>query len=127
MRVKAMKPDIVIIDPRYKLMRPDEDENTGNGLIGILNLLDAIAEEGAAVMIVSHDKKGDIKSQDIRDRGAGSNWAARDVDCRFVMTPKKNDEYGVEVGVLARNYPPRPALDLKAESGRFVQETSRSC
>ena len=127
MRVKAMKPDFVIIDPRYKLMRPDEDENTGNGLIGILNLLDAIAEEGAAVMIVSHDKKGDIKSQDIRDRGAGSNWAARDVDCRFVMTPKKNDEYGVEVGVLARNYPPRPALDLKAESGRFVQETSRSC
>ena len=88
-------------------MRPDEDENTGNGLIGILNLLDAIAEEGAAVMIVSHDKKGDIKSQDIRDRGAGSNWAARDVDCRFVMTPKKNDEYGVEVGVLASRARPQ--------------------
>ena len=120
-RVKALKPDFVIIDPRYKLMRPDEDENCGNGLIGILNLLDAIAEESAAVMIVSHDKKGDVKSQDIRDRGAGSNWAARDVDCRFVMTPKKNDEYGVEVAILARNYPPRPALDLKAESGRFVQ------
>ena len=120
-RVKALKPDFVIIDPRYKLMRPDEDENTGSGLIGILNLLDAIAEEGAAVMIVGHDKKGDIKSQDIRDRGAGSNWAARDVDCRFVMTPKKNDDYGIEVGILARNYPPRPALDLKAETGRFVQ------
>ena len=120
-RVKALKSDFVIIDPRYKLMRPDEDENTGSGLIGILNLLDAIAEENAAVMIVSHDKKGDIKGQDIRDRGAGSNWAARDVDCRFVMTPKKNDEYGVEVGILARNYPPRPPLDLKAEKDRFVQ------
>ena len=48
------------------------------------------------------------------------NWAVRDVDCRFVMTPKKNDEYGVEVGILARNYPPRPSLDLKAEKGRFV-------
>ena len=120
-RVKALKPDFVIIDPRYKLMRSDEDENTGSGLIGILNLLDAIAEEGAAVMIVSHDKKGDIKSQDIRDRGAGSNWAARDVDCRFVMTPKKNDDSGIEVGILARNYLPRPALDLKAETGRFVQ------
>ena len=119
-RVKALKPDFVIIDPRYKLMRPDEDENTGSGLIGILNLLDAIAEEGAAVMIVGHDKKGDVKGQDIRDRGAGSNWAARDVDCRFVMTPKKNDDYGIEVGILARNYPPRPSLDLKAESGRFA-------
>ena len=52
-RVKALKSDFVIIDPRYKLMRPDEDENTGSGLIGILNLLDAIAEENAAVMIVS--------------------------------------------------------------------------
>lgn len=120
-RVKAAKPDFVIIDPRYKLMRVDEDENTGNGLIGILNLLDSIAEEGAAVMIVSHDKKGDIKTQDIRDRGAGSNWAARDVDCRFVMTPDKKDENLVEVGVLARNYPPRAALKLKAELGRFEQ------
>ena len=129
-RVKALKPDFVIIDPRYKLMRSDEDENTGNGLVGILNLLDAIAEENAAVMIVSHDKKGDIKSQDIRDRGAGSNWAARDVDCRFVMTPASAkasarqavaDESRVEVGILARNYPPRPALDLKAETDRFVQ------
>ena len=120
-RIKSLRPEFVIIDPRYKLMRPDEDENAGSGLIGILNLLDAIAEENAAVMIVSHDKKGDVKSQDIRDRGAGSSWAARDVDCRFVMTPKKNDDFGVEVGVLARNYPPRPSLDLKAEKDRFVQ------
>lgn len=120
-RVKAIKPDFVILDPRYKLMRADEDENTGNGLIGILNLLDGIAEEGAAVMIVSHDKKGDVKGQDIRDRGAGSNWAARDVDCRFVMTPDKNDENRTSVGVLARNYSPRPALDLRAEPGKFVQ------
>lgn len=120
-RVKAMKPDFVILDPRYKLMRADEDENTGNGLIGILNLLDGIAEEGAAVMIVSHDKKGDIKSQDIRDRGAGSNWAARDVDCRFVMTPDKKDENLTQVAVLARNYAPRHPLDLRAEVERFEQ------
>ena len=118
-RVKATHPDFVILDPRYKLMRPDEDENTGNGLVGILNLLDAIAEEGAAVMIVSHDKKGDVKSQDIRDRGAGSNWAGRDVDCRFVMTPDKNDDNLIEVGILARNYAPRPPLKLRVSAGRF--------
>ena len=118
-RVKATHPEFVILDPRYKLMRADEDENTGNGLIGILNLLDAIAEAGAAVMIVSHDKKGDVKSQDIRDRGAGSNWAARDVDCRFVMTPDKKDENVCELGVLARNYPPRSVISLRAGNGRF--------
>jgi len=119
--IQAIKPDFVILDPRYKLMRPDEDENTGNGLIGILNLLDAIAEENAAVMIVSHDKKGDVKTQDIRDRGAGSNWAARDVDCRFVLTPAKNDDYHLNVAVLARNYPPRRPIDLRAEADRFFQ------
>lgn len=118
-RVKELKPDFVILDPRYKLMRADEDENSGNGLIGILNLLDAIAEEGAAVMIVSHDKKGDTKALDIRDRGAGSNWAARDVDCRFVMTPDKKDDSIAEVGILARNYPPKKPLKLKATQGRF--------
>lgn len=118
-RVKATSPEFVILDPRYKLMRVDEDENSGNGLIGILNLLDSIAETGAAVMIVSHDKKGDMKALDIRDRGAGSNWAARDVDCRFVMTPDKKDDSIIEVGVLARNYPPKKSLKLKAEFGRF--------
>ena len=119
--VRMVRPDLVILDPRYKLMRPDEDENTGNGLIGILNLLDAIAEAKAAVMIVSHDKKGDYKSQDIRDRGAGSNWAARDVDCRFVMTPVKDSETDITLGILARNYPPRPAISLRATYGKFIQ------
>jgi len=85
------------------------------------NLLDAIAEENAAVMIVSHDKKGDIKTQDIRDRGAGSNWAGRDVDCRFVMTPAKGDDYRMSVGILARNYPPRVPFDLRADPGRFTR------
>lgn len=37
------------------------------------------------------------------------------------MTPDKKDENLVEVGVLARNYPPRAALKLKAKPGRFEQ------
>ena len=119
------RPDFVVIDPRYKLMRADENENAGEGLVGILTLLDAVAETGAAVMVVAHDTKGDSASKDIRDRGAGSSWAARDTDCRFTLTPgKENPEDDVILAVLARNYPPRKATLLHAEPGRFVWDES---
>lgn len=115
------RPEFVVIDPRYKLMRPDENENAGEGLIGILTLLDAIAETGAAVMVVAHDTKGDSASKDIRDRGAGSSWAVRDTDCRFTLTPgKENPNDDVILAVLARNYPPHQATLLHSEPECFV-------
>ena len=121
----AFRPDFVVIDPRYKLMRADENENAGEGLVGILALLDAVAETGAAVMVVAHDTKGDSAAKDIRDRGAGSSWAARDTDCRFTLTPgKEKPEDDVILAVLARNYPPRKATLLHAEPERFVWDES---
>ena len=43
----------------------------------------------------------------------------------FLKLVAKGAALAHEVGILARNYPPRPALDLKAEGGRFVQDASR--
>ena len=101
-------------------MRPDENENAGEGLVGILGLLDAVAELSAAVMVVAHDAKGDSATKDIRDRGAGSSWAARDTDCRFTLTPgKEKPEEEVILAVLPRNYPPQKAAMLRAEDGRL--------
>lgn len=119
--VKETRAEFVIIDPRYKLMRPDENENSGEGLTGILALLDAVAEMNAAVMVVAHDAKGDSAAKDIRDRGAGSSWAARDTDCRFTLTPgKERPDEEIILAVLPRNYPPRKAIMLHAEDERFV-------
>ena len=51
--------DLVALDPRYKLMLPGESENAGEGVAGILAMMDAIAENGSAVLVVHHDSKGD--------------------------------------------------------------------
>lgn len=119
--VKESKVDFVVVDPRYKLMRPDENENSGEGLVGVLTLLDTVAEMNAAVMVVSHDAKGDNSAKDIRDRGAGSSWAARDTDCRFTLTPgRENPECDIILAVLPRNYPPRKAIMLHAEDAMFT-------
>lgn len=114
-------PDLTIIDPRYKLMKPGENENAGEGLCGVLDLFDKLASAGMAVLVVSHDAKGDVSLRDVRDRGAGSSWAARDADCRFTLTPHKEDPQNMAIlEVMARNYPPRESVTIAAETDRWV-------
>lgn len=123
--VVESKSEFIIVDPRYKLMRADENENSGEGLTGVLTLLDTIAEMDAAVMVVAHDAKGDSAAKDIRDRGAGSSWAARDTDCRLTLTPgKEHPDDDIVLAILPRNYPPRKAMMLHAEDDRFVWDES---
>jgi len=71
---RRWRAEVVVIDPQYKLLKPEEDENAGSGIADILRLKDNIAEEtGAAVIAVMHDGKGVSGDRDIRDRGAGSS------------------------------------------------------
>lgn len=101
------KPDVVIIDPRYKLMEPGSNENAGEDMAQILNFYDQVANAGPAIIIVSHDGKGCAGERDIRDRGAGSSWAARDCDFRWALTPHaKDSESMAVVTTLARNCAP---------------------
>lgn len=76
--------ELVVIDPRYKLLHADEDENTGTGLQGVLAFRDTLAEH-FAVMIVTHDAKGDTSQKKMTDRGAGSYRAGADYDFRIVI------------------------------------------
>lgn len=123
-KASEVQVDVVIIDPRYKLMRPDENENAGEGLAGVLCMMDEIAESGPACLVVSHDPKGAAGDRDDRDRGAGSGWAGRDADCRFVLTPHAKDPDNMAVlSVLSRNYQPFEDSTLRFEPGRFVLDT----
>lgn len=114
--------DVVVIDPQYKLLRPEEDENSGNGISEILRLKDQIAEEaGAAVVAVMHDAKGQAGDRDIRDRGAGSSWTARDFDARITLTPHSHDpENMVVVSTMCRNHPPRENFSAEFRDFAFV-------
>ena len=112
--------ELVIVDPRYKLHLPGEAENAGEGIAGILDLFDRVAESGPAVLSVHHDPKGDAGDRAIADRGGGSSWAGRDVDARLTLTPQKQDPEGASVvSVMCRNFPPLDDFCIRWEDDRF--------
>lgn len=76
--------EFTIIDPRYKLLKPGEDENTGDGLREVLTLRDRLSEH-FATLFVTHDPKGDTSAKKTTDRGAGSYTAGADFDFRLTI------------------------------------------
>ena len=88
-RLKEGEYGLAVIDPQYKLYDAGEDESTGVGLSGVLRFRDRIITEShAAVLTVLHDAKGgNTGDKKITDRGAGSGFAGRDYDARWVLTP----------------------------------------
>ena len=100
--VRDSKLEVVILDTRYKLHAPGESENTPEGLAGVIDFQDQLAECGLLVVVVGHDPKGNPGDRQIVDRGAGSNWASRDYDSRWVLTPHDKDP--VHTSVLSASY-----------------------
>lgn len=112
--------DVVGLDPRYKLHLPGESENKGEGVQGILELIDRIAEAGPAVLTVHHDAKGDNSEKSTADRGGGSGWAGRDVDFKFTLSAQRDEpDAAAVVESLCRNYPPAPPFCVRWTDGRF--------
>ena len=105
-QLKVFGCELVIIDPQYKLLTADEDENSGAGMQGILDFRDALAED-FAVLLVAHDTKGEVGHKSITDRGSGTGFLGRDFDFRFVLTPHGDGEPNhVVVSTANRNRPP---------------------
>lgn len=118
--VVSRKVELAGIDPRYKLHKAGESENLGEGVQGILDLQDDVAEAGAAVLTVHHDSKGDNSEKDIADRGGGSGWAGRDVDFKITLSAQRDDPDNASVvELLCRNYPPNSPFCIRWEDGRF--------
>ena len=104
----ANKIELVIIDPRYKLLQGTEDENTAAGLRALLELRTALAE-ACAVILIGHDPKGDVSNKALLDRGAGSYTAIADDDATILLTPNANGSEDVDaltVEAIHRNRKP---------------------
>ena len=101
-------------------MLPGEAENAGEGVAGILEMMDEIAENGPAVLVVHHDSKGDSSEKSIADRGSGSGWAGRDVDAKFTLSPQRDEpETAAVVESMCRNYPPIAPFCIRWADHRF--------
>lgn len=118
--VKRARAEVAIIDPRYKLLLPTESENAGEGVQGVLDLQDHIAEAGAAAILVGHDGKGTAGDKDDRDRGAGSGWTGRDCDFRIVLSPHADDpQDALVLSLMCRNFPPFENVTLRHDGNSF--------
>ena len=118
--VKRAGAEVAIVDPRYKLLLPTESENAGEGVQGVLDLQDQMAEAGAAAILVGHDGKGAAGDRDDRDRGAGSGWTGRDCDFRIVLSPHADDPQEMLVlSLMRRNFPPFEPVSLRHEGDSF--------
>jgi len=118
--VKRLGIDLVILDPRYKLIADGEDENSAAGLRGVLQFRDALAEV-AAVLMIGHDPKGDTTGKSMADRGAGSYTAGADYDFSFALSPHELDGYTV-LSTSCRYRQSPPDLTIRFDPERQIFE-----
>ncbi len=110
--------DLVILDPRYKLLLPGEDENTAQGLRGFQTFVDRLAEFSTVVTVI-HDGKGTAKGE----RGAGSYTTIADYDFAMAIDAagKGDDENLKSLSFPpARSLPPRPPMEIRFDPVKFI-------
>ena len=132
--VRRLGIDLVVLDPRYKLIAEGEDENSAAGLRGVLDFRDALAEV-AAVLMIGHDPKGDTAGKSMADRGAGSYTAGADYDFSFALSPHELDGCTVlSTSCRYRQSPPdlticfdpdRQVFDADPDTPPTVKQTRR--
>lgn len=102
------RPDLISLDPLYKILTGDENSNSSDGMKGTLDLFDGLAvQTGASVAYVHHDPKGNAGDRNITDRGAGGGVLGRDFDASIVMTPHASEDDAFVIETSLRNYRPQ--------------------
>ncbi len=109
-------PDLITIDPLYKILEGDENSNGRDGMKGTLAAIDELAETfEAAVGYVHHDPKGSVGERAVIDRGAGGGILARDFDSSLVITPHASEDDSYVIELVLRNYRPQEPKVIKWE------------
>ncbi len=85
-------PDIIIIDPIYKLL--NGSENASEVVSEFCQIVDLLGRDGTTIVFVHHHRKGDLSGEDPQNRSSGSGVFARDVDwiLDLIRLKKKKDE-----------------------------------
>jgi len=102
--IKDFDPDLVIVDPFYKL-GGEYDENDAGSVSAVLNKMERFSEQlGCAFVYAHHFSKGNKAETDHIDRASGSGVFARDPDAILTLTPHEEEYHLVLEGTL-RNFP----------------------
>ena len=102
--IKDFEPDMVIVDPFYKL-GGDYDENDAGSVGLVLDKMETFSERlDCAFVYAHHFSKGNKAETDHIDRASGSGVFARDPDAILTLTPHEEDFHLVLEATL-RNFP----------------------
>jgi len=102
--IKDFEPDLVIVDPFYKL-GGDYDENDAGSVGLVLDKMESFSERlDCAFVYAHHFSKGNKAETDHIDRASGSGVFARDPDAILTLTPHEEDFHLVLEATL-RNFP----------------------
>ncbi len=112
-KVQSRQYDLIIIDPTYKLMGANRDENATKDIASLLNEFEKLAvQTGAAVVFVSHFSKGNQAAKEAIDRISGSGVFARDPDTIMTLTAHEEPDAMI-VDLTLRNFPPVEQYTVK--------------
>ena len=93
-RVEKLKPDLVILDPIYRVMG-DRKENSAEDVASLLNLIQGFARRvGCAVLFTHHFSKGNKSETAVMDRMSGSGVWSRFADAMIILTEHKDSIAG---------------------------------
>jgi AAA domain len=108
--VEAERPDVVIIDPTYKLLGM-RDENSARDVALLLRQFDRlVARTGVASIVVHHFSKGVQSGKAVGDASSGSGVWFRDPDSYIEFKLLKGGGYRADVAV--RNTAPVPSFGI---------------
>lgn len=112
-RVGSGRYDLVLIDPLFKLLPRDADENANVQMSNLYSSLMAVAENmQAGILLVHHLAKGDNAGKALTDLGAGAGAQSRACDAHLTLREHAEPDCVVFDGVV-RSWPPISPLSLR--------------
>ncbi len=107
------KPDMVIVDPFYKLAT-GADENDAGAISEVVNRMEQFSERlDCSFVYAHHFSKGNKSDTDHIDRASGSGVFARDPDAILTLTPHEEDDHLVlEATVRDFSSPPSKVVEF---------------
>lgn len=107
--------DVIIIDALYKALPKDIDENSNGQITGIYNLIERIArEQKAAIVLVHHTSKGNQANKSVTDVGSGAGAQSRAPDTHLALRPHR-EKGVVSVSCCVRSFRPVDPFCIKRD------------
>ena len=119
-RIRPGQYDLVTVDPIFKLLPADADENSNAYIAGFFRKVIAFAERTqAAVVCIHHASKGVQGGKSVSDMGAGGGAQSRSVDWHAAL--REHSEPGcVSLHTICRSFPGTPPTVWRMEPPEIV-------